>query len=306
MSDFILSALWQVGRILWDATLVVCVAAAIFVTLALAVKGRRVFADARRAANEMQLNVMMHVVDLLIVGPWLVALIAGIAYTVDWTGMRILRPEQWNLLPPVIVGFAAVFAGDFIGYWRHRLEHTRFLWPSHAVHHSDTELSWLTLFRFHPVNRVTTTLVDFGFLLILGFPEYALVVSVFIRHHYGFLIHADLPWTFGKWGYLFVSPAMHQWHHARDPAAYSTNFATVFAIFDRAFGTFRVPGICTAPLGVSDDMGQGLIGQLKHPFLGSSYSLTPHEGAKMADPATESDAAAIGLRVVGSSHQSSS
>jgi sterol desaturase/sphingolipid hydroxylase (fatty acid hydroxylase superfamily) len=287
MSEFITSALLQVGRILWDAAVVIAITATVFVALALVVKGRRAFADARRAAHEMRINMMIHILELLLVGPWLAALIAGMTYVVDLTGMRILRPEQWNLLPSLAVGFAAVFAGDFIGYWRHRLEHTRFLWPSHAVHHSDTELSWLTLLRFHPINRLSTTFADFVFLLVLGFPEYALVVSVFVRHNYGYLIHADLPWTYGKLGYVFVSPVMHQWHHARDPAAYSTNFATVFAIIDRAFGTFRVPGPCTVPLGVDDDMGQGIIGQLKYPFLKSSYAVTPPDAAKTSSLATK-------------------
>jgi len=202
---------------------------------------------------------------------WL-PLIAGIAYIVDLGGLRILQPRHWDVLPSLAVAVAAVIAGDFVGYWRHRLEHTRVLWPSHAIHHSDTEISWLTLLRFHPINRFSTTLVDFGLLLILGFPEYALFVSVFVRHHYGFLIHADLPWTFGKLGYVFVSPVMHQWHHARDPAAYGSNFATVFSIFDRMFGTFRVPGPCQVPLGINEDMGKGVIGQLSHPFRFTSYS----------------------------------
>ena len=280
MSEFIVSALLQVGRILWDAGVVIAIIAVFFVALALAVKGRRAFADAHRAADEMRINVVIHILDVLLVGPWLAALIAGMAYIVDLTGVRILRPEQWGLLPSLAVVFAAVLAEDFIGYWRHRLEHTRFLWPSHAIHHSDTEISWLTLLRFHPINRLSTTLADFTFLLVLGFPEYALVATICLRHLYGYLIHADLPWTYGKLGYVFVSPVMHQWHHARDPAAYGTNFATVFAIFDRAFGTFRVPGPCTVPLGIDHDMGRGFIGQLKHPFLRSSYAITPPDAVK--------------------------
>jgi len=277
MWEPILSALLQVGRILWDALVVISITAAVFVTLALIIKGRRAFEEARRAAKEMRINLAMHGFDLLLVAPWVTALIIGMAHTVDLVGLRILQPEQWDLLPHVVVAFAAVFAGDFIGYWRHRLEHTRLLWPSHAIHHSDTEMSWLTLLRFHPINRLST-LIDFAVLLILGFPEYALVVSVFVRHNYGFLIHADLPWTYGKWGYVFVSPVMHQWHHARDPAAYSSNFATVFSIIDWAFGTFRVPGPRNVPLGVDADMGDGFLGQLKHPFRLSSYSTTTGGG----------------------------
>ena len=64
---------------------------------------------------------------------------------------------------------------------------------------------------------------------------------------------------------------MHRWHHAIDPAGYGTNFATVFSLFDRMFGTYRVPGPCTVPLGVEKDMGHGVFGQLAHPLRLSSY-----------------------------------
>ena len=166
---------------------------------------------------------------------------------------------------------AAVFVGDFVGYWRHRLEHTRLLWPSHAVHHSDDEMTWLALQRFHPINFTTTFLIDSSVLLLLGFPGFALVANILVRHWWGYFIHADLPWTFGPLGRVFVSPAMHRWHHADDPAAYGTNFATVFAVFDRAFGTYRVPGPCDVRLGVSEAMGEGAAGHLTYPFRKGSY-----------------------------------
>ena len=60
--------------------------------------------------------------------------------------------------------------GDFFSYWRHRLEHTRLLWPAHAIHHSDTDLTWLTIGRFHPIDRVVTCTVDIALLALLGFP----------------------------------------------------------------------------------------------------------------------------------------
>jgi len=272
MDEAVLSALLHVARILWDALIAISIPAAVFVALAIIVKGRDVFPAARRASKEMRINIGMHILDVMLVSPFVVALIAGIAHAADSANLRILRPGHWELLPSAGVIFVAVFAGDLVGYWRHRLEHTQFLWPSHAIHHSDTEMSWLTLLRFHPFNRFSTTFFDFSFLIILGFPEYAVFAAVFIRHNYGYLIHADLPWTFGKFGYVFVSPVMHRWHHARDPAAYGSNFATVFSILDRVFGTFRVPGPCQVPLGVGENMGKGVVGQLSYPFRLAAYS----------------------------------
>lgn len=60
---------------------------------------------------------------------------------------------------------------------------------------------------------------------------------------------------------------MHRWHHAADKSAFDTNYATVFSVFDQAFGTFRVPGTCTAPLGVTDTIGTSLGAQLSYAFL---------------------------------------
>jgi len=43
---------------------------------------------------------------------------------------------------------------DFTGYWLHRAFHSRRLWPFHAIHHSSTDLDWLSAARVHPVNDI--------------------------------------------------------------------------------------------------------------------------------------------------------
>ena len=161
-----------------------------------------------------------------------------------------------------------LFLGDFVSYWRHRVEHTRWFWPAHVIHHSDTDMTWLTLSRFHPINRVTTAVIDTFALALLGFPTWALVANNLVRHYYGEFIHADLPWMYGRLRTVFVSPVMHRWHHARDVTGTGSNFATVFSVFDRAFGTYYVPGLCNVPLGVTDDQypGPGVLRHLLHPF----------------------------------------
>jgi sterol desaturase/sphingolipid hydroxylase (fatty acid hydroxylase superfamily) len=160
---------------------------------------------------------------------------------------------------------AAVVLGDFFGYWRHRAQHSRWLWPAHAIHHSDTQLTWLSLERMHPIDRVSS-LADMVILSALGVPVWALAANALVRHYWGYVIHADLPWTLGKAGWVINSPAMHRWHHARDVEGSGHNFATVFSVFDRAFGTYHQPGPCTAPLGVTEPMGQGALGQYVHPL----------------------------------------
>lgn len=261
----------QSAAALWEAVRGLLVPAAVFAALGLAVKGRSVLRDAARALPETRVTLVVMAVNVVVAVPLITLASTAIAAGFRDRGLLLVPAEAWSRLPVPLVIVAAVFLGDLAGYWRHRLEHTRLLWPSHAVHHSDTEMTWLALQRFHPLNFATTLIIDSTLLVLLGFPGFALVANNLVRHYWGYFIHADLPWTFGPLGRVFVSPAMHRWHHAADPAAFGTNFATVFAVFDRLFGTFRVPGPCTAPLGVSEAMGEGAAGQLAHPFRPGSY-----------------------------------
>lgn len=241
------------------------------VALGFLVKGRQLVKDIIRAADQSRINILMHLTDAILVAPLLAFLIVAMEVFFREGGWSVMSTDHWDNLPVVLSGLTAVFLADLIGYWRHRLEHTPLLWPSHAVHHSDTDMTWLAIFRFHPINRLTTTIIDFAFLLAVGLPASALLVAATIKHFYGAFIHADLPWTYGPLKYLFVSPAMHRWHHAADKAAYNTNYATVFSAFDLAFGTFRVPGTCNVPLGVQYGMGKSWLGQMTYPFRPSSY-----------------------------------
>jgi sterol desaturase/sphingolipid hydroxylase (fatty acid hydroxylase superfamily) len=252
---------------LWTAIQILLLSALFFGSLAVLLKGDEAYAAARRAAAEIRVNLSLFVLDALLVAPLLAVLVQLIRGTVGSRALLAVSPERWSSIGTLGTLIAVAFLGDFASYWRHRFEHTRWLWPAHAVHHSDTDMSWLTLQRFHPINRLTTSAIDITVLAVLGFPAWALVANEMLRHYYGEFIHADLPWTYGPLKVLFVSPAMHRWHHARDVVGSGSNFATVFSVFDRAFGTYHLPGPCNVPLGVTDDMGIGTTRQLLYPFV---------------------------------------
>jgi sterol desaturase/sphingolipid hydroxylase (fatty acid hydroxylase superfamily) len=272
MWQSVVSLALQSATIVKDALLVLVLPADLFIGLAVFTKGLvPAWAAAKRAIQETRVNLAIYILDSFTVGPFLIVLYALMTNFADAAGLRLISPHSWNSAPPLLVGFAAVLAGDFIGYWRHRLEHTRFLWPSHAVHHSDTAMTWLALSRLHPINRLTTFIIDNSFLILLGVPAYAFLVNATVKHFYGYFIHADLPWNYGRLDCVFVSPVMHRWHHSIESEAYQTNFATVFSIFDRMFGTYRVPGLPSTPLGVKSDIGPGVLAKLLHPFKPSAY-----------------------------------
>lgn len=220
----------------------------------------------RRVIPETRFNFSIYILDIFFVLPVMVLLVGFIKSFVEISNIALVSPALWSSQNTALVVLAAVFLGDFIGYWRHRLEHTKLLWPSHVLHHSDTEMTWFTLYRFHPINRFTTTFIDTAILALLGFPEWALLANSITRHYYGLFIHANIPWTYGLLSYVFVSPVMHRWHHAREVQGSGSNFATVFSIFDRAWGTYYVPGTCDASLGVKNQPPPGLAANLIHPI----------------------------------------
>ncbi len=253
------AALLQNGREL-------AIAGAVFAVIALIARGGEAIAKARKARAEVTTNLGLWVFDILVMTPVFAILTALMGAAMQNAGLILLQRDFWTHWPQWIVGFLAVFAGDFIGYWRHRLEHTRPLWPAHAIHHSDTAMTWTTLFRFHPINRVSTVLIDTAGLALLGFPPWTLVLNNLVRHYWGMFIHMDAPWTFGPLGRVVVSPVMHRWHHVRDGQGVGSNFATAFSVFDQAFGTYYVPGVCNAPLGVNENVGANALAQLLYPF----------------------------------------
>lgn len=257
-----------------------------FLLLGLVLKGRSFFADIRRVMPETRLNLQLMAFNLIFTVPVLVFASTYVSMFWHSTGLVLFDVADWSGLPPLLVIFIAVVIGDFVGYWRHRFEHNSFLWPSHAVHHSDTEMTFLSLERFHPINRVTTFLIDASVLLLLGLPPFAVIGNSLVRHYYGYFIHADLPWTYGRLNKIFVSPAMHRWHHSADEVAHDTNFATVFGIWDWAFGTHYVPGPCDSPLGVSDQMDQTFSSQLLYALRPSTYArILRNRSASHVEPA---------------------
>jgi sterol desaturase/sphingolipid hydroxylase (fatty acid hydroxylase superfamily) len=238
-----------------------------YVSLALLVKGQAAVTAARNAIPETRINLAWYFLDALFIAPVVGITVGALRLIVDRYSLALFDPAAWESLGKITTMVLAVFIGDFVSYWRHRLEHTPWLWPAHAIHHSDTQMTWLTLARFHPVNRLVTASIDIAVLALMGFPTWALVANEIVRNYYGEFIHADFPWTYGPLGRVFVSPTMHQWHHARDVDGAGSNFATVFSVFDQAFGTYYVPGVCNVPLGVTDHVGTSIARQLLYPFI---------------------------------------
>lgn len=255
--------------------------AAGFFILSLVVKGVKAVADARAATAQTKNNLALFVLDQLTVAPVLGFAAASVYQLLHAPGAVYAGEALWSWAGPIGTGFAAIVICDFIGYCNHRLYHTRWLWHSHAIHHSDTHLTWLSLLRMHPFDRLGT-LLDLLGMILLGLPDWAVLTAVLVRHYWGHLIHSDLPWTLGRLDWIFVSPVMHRWHHALEQKGSGVNFATVFSVFDRAFGTYYSSAPQHIPTGVDDEIAPGVIGQYLHPVRVWAAALTGRPMAPVA------------------------
>lgn len=219
-----------------------------------------------RQKRNWRVNASYFAFDLMVTAPALVVISDIIRKAAMGGGQTHSEPLGTNI-PAWTIALLTVVLSDFIGYWRHRLMHLRPLWPIHAAHHSDEDLAWFSLVRFHPLNRLVSVCLDAAVLSALGVPVWAVIFSNRVRHYYGYLVHSNLGWRFGPLRYIFVSPFLHRWHHAPDAVARDTNFATVFSLYDWVFGTFYCPDYKAKDLGVDGARyPTSFVGQLWYPF----------------------------------------
>ena len=162
----------------------------------------------------------------------------------------------------------AVVIGDFVAYWKHRLLHTRLLWPFHAAHHSSVEVDWWSNERVHPVESLINATLQAVTLVMLGFAPQAIGLAVAIRQTYSAFTHANVRLSFGPLGWLFVSPHSHRWHHSDDPEMAGRNFANMLAVLDVMGGTWKVPKEQPTTYGIRGAAtDKGFLGQMIAPFV---------------------------------------
>src|SRR5262245_46179342 len=172
-------------------------------------------------------------------------------------------------LPFVLQLLLAVLAADLASYAAHRTFHVvPWLWRFHAIHHSSGALDWLAGSRLHLVDVVVTRAVAFVPLFVLGFEPSVLAAYLVWVATQATWIHANLRGRTGGLDALLVTPRLHHWPHAADPAARDKNFAVHFPWIDRLFGTHHLPpGAWPARYGVlQDEPPPGFAAQLVWPF----------------------------------------
>ncbi len=159
-----------------------------------------------------------------------------------------VNPQIWDNVPLWIICIVGIVAVDFADYWNHRLMHTKWGWPTHAAHHSDTHVNAFTGFRVHFLEAIVMTTSYIVMLTWLQIPQALPFAAAFAALH-NMYVHMNLPYTHGPFKYLLASPVFHRWHHADVPEAYGKNLANKMPIWDKLFGTYIDPGQCHEAMG---------------------------------------------------------
>ena len=193
-------------------------------------------------------------IGLWFIGPLLFAgyvneILSAVRSAYDSLCIPRLPASLWTGLPVMLVILITLTCHDFCDYWNHRLMHLRWVFPVHAVHHSDTHVDGLTTFRAHGLEKVvmqTSYILLISWMNVPALPAVGLWFLVTLHNCY---VHLDLDWSHGPFRHVLASPRFHRWHHADVPIAYGKNLANILPIWDVMFGTYINPGPCTAPMG---------------------------------------------------------
>lgn len=186
-----------------------------------------------------------------VVMPFVRLVVDALQASYDGLGLPRVPATFWAGVPAWVVALVAVVALDLANYWNHRLMHTPLVWPVHAIHHSDPDVSGMTTFRVHALETLVMLGSHVVLLTWLGLPAEALGVLALVLVLHNMYVHTDVDWTHGPLELLVASPRFHRWHHADVPEAYGKNLANVIPLFDVVFGTYHCPGPCEVPLGAA-------------------------------------------------------
>lgn len=143
-----------------------------------------------------------------------------------------IEPVWWSWI-------VLLFAEDFCYYWFHRIGHeSRFFWASHVVHHSSESYNLSTAVR----QTWTGTMINSAFwfpLILLGFSPEMVIAQQGISLIYQFFIHTEQVKTVGFLELFMNTPSHHRVHHGSDLKYLDRNYAGIFIIWDKAFGSFQ-------------------------------------------------------------------
>lgn len=143
-------------------------------------------------------------------------------------------PTTWASVIIVLI------LADLAYYWEHRILHRiNVLWATHSVHHSSPFFNISVAYRHGPLDGFWPLFFHLP-LVLLGFNPFLVLVVELLVQLYQTALHTEV---IGKlWKpieYIMNTPSHHRVHHGSNRKYLDKNYAGIFIIWDRMFGTFE-------------------------------------------------------------------
>ena len=195
----------------------------------LRIKDDPVLMDVREAVRNFLLGAGYQLTELLFAG-----IIAFPVYAFAYAN-RVMTVEL-NVLTAILLWFLV----DLTFYGFHRASHrVRWLWCTHVTHHSSERMNFSTAMRQNATNIFNGGWLFYVWLAFAGFNPVWIGICFALSLVYQFFIHTTLVTKLHPAiEFVFNTPNHHRVHHASNEGYIDTNYAGVFILWDRLFGTF--------------------------------------------------------------------
>jgi sterol desaturase/sphingolipid hydroxylase (fatty acid hydroxylase superfamily) len=161
---------------------------------------------------------------------------------------------------------------DLLYYIYHRASHrVRWLWASHVNHHSSQHYNLSTALRQPWTGFFSGNFLFRIPLVLIGFHPAMVAFCGGVNLIYQFWIHTEAVNKFPRWFEAVMNtPSHHRVHHATNPRYLDRNYAGVFIIWDKMFGSFA-PEVEDEPIryGILKQLGSfNLLWSVFHEWIG--------------------------------------
>ncbi len=164
-------------------------------------------------------------------------LIAAAYITVFFIAYEYFRIYTVPIMSWTVV--LAIILADFAYYWEHRMVHMIGIgWATHSVHHSSAHFNISVAYRFGPLDGVFPLLFHLP-LVLLGFHPFVIFFAEMLVQLYQTALHTEAVRKLPRWiEAVMNTPSHHRVHHGSNRQYLDKNYAGIFIVWDKMFGTF--------------------------------------------------------------------
>lgn len=185
----------------------------------------------RALAGDFAANFITYIATVIIIIITAVAYVGGYYYFAQFSPIDL--PINW------LTVIACLILADLAYYWEHRATHRIGIgWATHTVHHSSPHFNISVAYRFGPLD-VFAPFVFHLPLILIGFDPAVVILSESLVLLYQTLLHTEIVGKLPKpIEAVMNTPSHHRVHHGKNPQYIDKNYAGMFIVWDKFFGTF--------------------------------------------------------------------